>query len=1052
GDFIVEIDNNDTLVFEDFELRLYLGAQAGLETPVSYIGQVFDGTGLVVAMPQIQFGTPTADASGAYYLPINVKSKLYVSGRIIFQIKWLNATYASFNNGWSLIAHNADDDPERFDGIDLTQAPYFTGSETAQLETNSRGEKVVAMTRDPYVPVYYHGKHIYGYGPDDTEETGPQIIRTVETKFTEPFVTPRYSVEQEDTIATYAATSKVSPTGLLDAVEMNSNPYKFEYVKQNRKDEISFGVKDTILAYGNNYMEWVSWHNRNANQKAENKYDCACAIVRSNVEIDSIIIPPEKRYLVFDRNNVVGYKEKFIEVQISLLDSNLELLKYEKNLNVDLISEDPNVLFYTDPTATIPVTSVTLYDGVATIYVNSKVAVKTTISATHISNKDYAYTPATADLNIEDLPPWPIIDVAKIVDLDCDHIPDAMDITLSSEYLEKQKFTSITFTYVNKEYTSNVVKSQNGRSLIVSIDLPKEVVTNATGKITLTSDIQGQIKEVNDSYTDGMPPALLSATVLERLDTATTDHLYLQFSEPISAPGVNFPLVLYGADKTTKATTPTVLSAKLYNEAKNIWDFEIAFDAANNSLVNAGMWGQLDPAGSITDLNGNGVAGVCTPEKVEILLKILPIPMTYAVITDKNQNGYASHVDVTFERAPDAKHIPEKLEIIFGLAKPETLTVEKNLLTFNGANLAIDLVKPFQFGNTAGPFDGMLPGGKILSHAGLVTQFLGTGAATETNTVLAEDKVGPVYVSAIISQTATADVLNITASEPLVTADSSQQFYRHMRADKQSNAFSSNFSNWGYSLNNSGLSILYMGELAGTVMEGDFIRMGSMMTSTFKDANGNYPEFDVPWIPVDGNGAPKIKFDMDLRNNITDANSYNRTNVNVPETMRFYVKNPASNKFDLIQNGNVTMAGIDSTDINGAIFDVKLTVPRGAPFGEECAWEDLLVKFDIPIYSNLGSFVNRFHQSFHVNPKQYLMPNNHVEFVIEWANKSPSGLRSKEDRAVGTGAYIYKAEIETVFSPNMNNSEVKNDPKIAKNFSTKSSFEQKKTFGIKRTK
>ena len=80
------------------------------------------------------------------------------------------------------------------------------------------------------------------------------------------------------------------------------------------------------------------------------------------------------------------------------------------------------------------------------------------------------------------------------------------------------------------------------------------------------------------------------------------------------------------------------------------------------------------------------------------------------------------------------------------------------------------------------------------------------------------------------------------------------------------------------------------------------------------------------------------------------------------------------------------------------------------------------------------------------------MPNNHVEFVIEWANKSPSGLRSKEDRAVGTGAYIYKAEIETVFSPNMNNSEVKNDPKIAKNFSTKSSFEQKKTFGIKRTK
>ena len=1057
GDFIVEIDNNDTTDFQDFELRLYLGADASLETPVSYIGQVFGGTGLVVprvdpSKPLVTFGPQTQDKAGQYYLPITVNDKLYVSGRIIFQIKWLNATYASFNDGWSLIAHTGDDAQEQFEGIDLTQAPYYTGSETAQLERNSRGEKVVAMVRDPYVPVYYHGKHIYGYAPDDTPETGPQVNRNVEITFSSPFVTPYYSVEKEDTLTTYSATSKVSPTGLLDAVEMNSNPYPFEYVNPKRTDAITFGKQDTVLAYGNNYIEWVSWHNRNANQKSENKYDCACAYVRSNVEIDSITIPPEKRFLVFDRSNVVGYKDKFIEVQVSLLDSNFELLKDEKNLNVDLVSEDPNVLFYTDPTATISVTSVTLYNGVATIYVSSKVAVKTTISATHVSNKDYAYTPATAELNIEDLPPWPIIDKAKIVDLDCDHIPDAMDITLSSEYLEKQKFTSITFTYENKEYTSSAVKSLSGRSLIVNIDVPKEVLTNATGKITLTSDIQGQIKEVNDSYTDGIPPALLSATILERQDTSTTDHLYLQFSEPISAPGTSFPLVLYGTDKTTKAATPIVTSAKLYNEAKNIWDFEIAFDAANNSLVNAGMWGQLDPAGTITDLNGNGVAGVCTPEKVEILLKILPIPMTYAVITDKNQNGYASHVDVTFERAPDAKHIPEKLEIIFGLAKPETLTVEKNLLAFNGANLSIDLVKPFQFGNTAGPFDGMLPGGKMLSHAGLVTQFLGTGAATETSTVLAEDKVGPVYVSAIISQTATADVLNITASEPLVMADSSQQFYRHMRADKQSNAFSANFSNWSYSQNNSGLSILYMGELAGTVMEGDFVRMGSMMTSTFKDANGNYPEFDVPWVPVDGNGAPKIKFEMDLRNNITDANSNNRTKVVVPETMRFYVKNPTSNKFDLIQNGNVTMAGIDSTDINGAIFDVKLTVPRGASFGEECAWEDLLVKFDVPIYSNLGSFVNRFHQSFHVNPKQYLMSNNHVEFVIEWANKSPSGLRSKEDRAVGTGAYIYKADIEAVFSPNMNNPGVKSDPKIAKNFSTKTSFEQKRTFGIKRTK
>ena len=1049
GVLFLEIDNNDTTAFEDFELHLYLGAGANLETPVSYNSMSYDGTGGFSGMPQIEFGPNTADATGAYYLPIKVKGQLAVSGRIIIHVKWLNDTYAKFDNGWSLIPHQAQDDPEQFEGIDLTQAPYFTGRESEQLETNSSGTRVIAFTRDPYIPVYYHGNHIYGYSPEP--ESAPMVNRTVETAFSSPFVSPRYSVEKVEPQTTYLATSKVSPSGLLDAVEMNSNPYPFTYVSDKRTDEITFGG-DTTLAYGNNYIEWVSWHNRNANQKAENKYDCACAVVRSNVEIDSITKPLEKRFLVFDKANIVGYKDKFIEVQISLLDSNLSLLTTEKNLNVELSSDDPNVLFYTEPGATIPVTTVTLYDGVTTIYISSKVAVTSNVYASHANTKDYAYTPASSVLTIEELPPWPIIDVAKIVDLDCDHIPDAMDITLSSEYTENQKFTSIKFNYGGDTLISNKVKSLNGKSLVVEIDVPKEIKTNAAGKITLTSDIQGQVKTVDDSYSDGIPPALLSATVLERQDTATTDHLYLQFSEPISAPGTSFPLILYEKDSTTKATLPTVLSAKLYNEAKNIWDFEIAFDASGKSLVTEGMWGQLDQAGNITDLNGNGVAGLCTPEKVEILLKILPIPMTYASISDAKGNGYANHIEVTFDRAPDAKHIPETLEIIFGYAKPETLTVDKSAFVVNDVNLTIDLEKPFLFGNTAGKYEGALPGGKMLKNAGYVTQSLGTGAATETNSVLAEDKVGPVFVSATILQTNSGDVLTINASEPLVTADSTQQFYRHMRGDKQSNAFGSAFSSWNYIQGNTGLSFFYLGDLAGAVMEGDFVRMGSMITSVFKDANGNYPEYDVPWVLVNGNGAPKIRFDLKLRDNIADVSANNQSKVNVKENIRLYVQNPTTNKLDLIQNGKVTQTGIDSSAIGGAVFDLTMTVPRGVSVGNECAWEKLSVKFRMPIYSNLGSFVNRFQQTFDVIPQEYLSLDNKVKFVIEWANKSPSGIRTNKDRAVGTGAYIYKAQIDAKFSPNTNLSDVSSDPKLLKNFSSKNSFEKKSTFGIKRAK
>jgi len=294
--------------------------------------------------------------------------------------------------------------------------------------------------------------------------------------------------------------------------------------------------------------------------------------------------------------------------------------------------------------------------------------------------------------------------------------------------------------------------------------------------------------------------------------------------------------------------------------------------------------------------------------------------------------------------------------------------------------------------------------------------------------------------------------LSITASEQLVTADSAQQFYRQKRADNYSNAYSNVFDNWNYSQNNTALTFIYMGDHSGAVMEGDFLRMGSAMTSVFKDANGNYPENEVPWILVNGNGTPKIKYSFDLRETIVDASSGKQTKVDTKETMRFYIKNQTNGKYDLIQDGKVTLQGIDSTDIGGALFDVDLVVPRGASLGDECAWQSLLVKFNIPIYSNLGSFVNRFNNSFEVDPKLYLSLNNQVNFVIEWANKAPSGIRTQKDRAVGTGAYIYKAEISAKFTPNMNNPEVKNDAKIAENFSTKSSYDKTKTFGIKRTK
>jgi hypothetical protein len=66
---------------------------------------------------------------------------------------------------------------------------------------------------------------------------------------------------------------------------------------------------------------------------------------------------------------------------------------------------------------------------------------------------------------------------------------------------------------------------------------------------------------------------------------------------------------------------------------------------------------------------------------------------------------------------------------------------------------------------------------------------------------------------------------------------------------------------------------------------------------------------------------------------------------------------------------------------------------------------------------------------------------------VEWTNTQNTGVRSKDGKAVGTGAYIYKAELKTKFIPSTTK-----DAKTQERFSAKDSYDKTRTFGIKRIK
>lgn len=1055
--FIVSIANNDTMPFEDFEVRMYLN-----DPNLAALGnchQNFGGDGQMGKAINITFGSAQSDGLGGYYLPINVKGVLEVSGQLIIQVVFHDynpsvktVKYKDIEGSWSLRAHTAEDDPVYFEGIDLTQAPYFKGSETTFLEYNSNNEKVVAFTEDPYIAVFYHGKHIFGYTPDYTPENGPQVRRTVTLEFEKPFKTPFYSVEKEDYKTSYEGYSKVSPTGFLDDLEMNGKPQSFIYDNGTRTDSYVF-AKDTNLAYGNNYMEWVSWHNHGANNKTENKYDCACAVVRSNVEIDTITTPLEKRYLSFDKNSYKTYQTsaggtpKMVEVRVQLLDSLAQLLD-TVNVTLTLGTTSGNVLFWSSATSTIPITSIQLVNGEATFYVSSEQVMMTTLFAKVGNSTQFDYEPAMADLIIEELPPWPIIDVAKMVDTDCDNKPDAIKITISNEYQENQSFNSVQFVYNGDTLKTTDVISQNGKEIVVKANIKDTAInTNPSGSITLYSNVGGKVESHTDFYQDGIAPTLLAVSVLERLDTATSDRVYMQFSEPISSPGTDWPTQLFATNGSTQVNAPTVKFTQIYNESMNVWEFVIGFDASGNSVVTEGMFAQLLSNASIKDKSGNEVSATCGQPKLPITLKLIPVPMTYASISDADEDGVAERVYIEYARAIDQKHYPDSISVIFGRTAPETLWVAGSVPTYaaDGMTSVLDLPKPFAYGITSGTYEGASKGVNI-TGAGLVAQHLGKGASYETNSVLGEDLAGPVIVTATIdmSKSDKFDMLDMVLSEPVAVVDSSLVYYREKIADVDTAIYKRSVQTLTIAATKTSMAAIYDKDSHLAVTDGDFVRLHPKEFSALRDAHGNMPATNSPWIPILSSGNPQVKFVVTMQDVVSRSGGELRSQVPSQDNMRMYVLNPATHKLDLIQNGQVVAAGIDSASVQGAVWKIEMTVPRGSSGNEAPAWDSLRVKYNMPIYTNLGSYVNRLAGRYSVPSGVYLSSSGKIVFYVEWANTAV-GLQSEQGRAVATGAYIYKLDMETQFVPNENSTN-------AQKFSGKNSYDKTSTFGIKRVK
>ena len=250
--------------------------------------------------------------------------------------------------------------------------------------------------------------------------------------------------------------------------------------------------------------------------------------------------------------------------------------------------------------------------------------------------------------------------------------------------------------------------------------------------------------------------------------------------------------------------------------------------------------------------------------------------------------------------------------------------------------------------------------------------------------------------------------------------DSSAIFY--VRERSTVNISKADLSGWNLASNNTALIALFPSESPIAVMEGDRINLAPKTASAFMDLSGNMPADNNPKVTIGGDGNPKIKFDIHLQEPITTVSSSKPSLLPSDKAINLYIVNPNNHKLDRIENGSIVQSGIDTTvtPLNGVVWTMDLTVPRGGSLNQPAYWRSLKVKYSLPIYTNMGNYVNRISGTFIVDSDTHYSTNNKVTFFVEWVNAPKNGVRSHQGRAVGTGAYIYKAELKCKFLPNAN--------------------------------
>ena len=312
---------------------------------------------------------------------------------------------------------------------------------------------------------------------------------------------------------------------------------------------------------------------------------------------------------------------------------------------------------------------------------------------------------------------------------------------------------------------------------------------------------------------------------------------------------------------------------------------------------------------------------------------------------------------------------------------------------------------------TYGPKNG---NGTVLPRKGPIESLFGDG----TGSML--DSCPPVVKTATwkgfeLSNGSQRDVLTIEMSEPLDSVPQNQ-YLLERRRDGNAGVYYNPTANSLLKVSAAGpttYTYTYNHDENEAIWIGDYVRLvPDASLSFYKDMAGLFPGTETPWVLVAGVSKARVGFK--IVDNVTTSKPvdqcYGGERLNPNEMFRLTGVDKDGNTKVLAAGGKklhaVNGKPIKNYQHAGPVFEVSF-VPSGAYTDPD---RNYAFKFDLALFSNLGTYVNGTSYSFNSKDVQeYISSSDELTLYLEWSAPEDYPL-SADGIKIGTGPFIAKYE------------------------------------------